>query len=78
MEAVVWPFVTYNFSFILFICTYKCLESLFCLEAYGYCYTTFNGLSLRILLDNLLLSLIMEILLFWICKFVLFTCSYSS
>ena len=66
MEAAAWPLESHRLPFSPFIFTWKC--SLVRLKVSGFCYTTNTGLSLGLLLDILLLSCVMEILQFWICR----------
>lgn len=76
VEVVVWPLESYclPFSWFIFIC--KCS---FAMNHSGFgslasALLVNNWLSLGFLLNILLLSLVMQILQFWICRFIPFTC----
>ena len=68
LEAVVWSIETHFYSLghssFLASVTLPWLT-----QVSVFCYTIDNGLSLRLLL-NILLSCVMAIILFWICRFV--------
>lgn len=54
-----------------------CNESRIWFKASSFCYTIDTGPSLDFLLDILLLSCMVEILMFWVCRSGPFTCSSS-
>lgn len=48
------------------------------MKASGFCYTTVDGVSLGLLFNILLLSCVMEFLLFGSSRFIPYTCTNSS
>ena len=73
MEATVWPTESHSLSVHLYLQVFIVMSL-----AGGLWLLLHHWLSLRLLLDILLLSCVVEILLFGICNFVPFTCSNSS
>lgn len=69
VEVAVWPLEPHSLPSSSFIISLHYYESLVSFEA-GFCYTTRNGFSMGLLLDIPLLSRAMEILQFWIYKFI--------
>lgn len=73
-----WPLRHTVYPLIYSSCECASPESFVWLEASGFCYPIDTWLPLGSLLDISLYTCIMELLMFWICRFVPFTCSNRS